>query len=88
MFCDLVGSTGLATRLDAEDWRMALFGYRRRRRTLVAAMLDDQRGDRHQMRDVGNRRPFAGVGPMKRVGIAKGFVELSRQRHRTSNRDL
>jgi hypothetical protein len=66
----------------------AVVKQRRDRLILVAAMLDDQRGDRHQMRDVGNRRPFGGVGPMKKVGIEKGFVEPSRQRHRTSNRDL
>src|SRR5271166_218037 len=27
MFCDLVGSTGLATRLDAEDWRNLVSSY-------------------------------------------------------------
>jgi class 3 adenylate cyclase len=27
MFCDLVGSTGLASRLDAEDWRNLVNGY-------------------------------------------------------------
>ncbi len=27
MFCDLVGSTGLASRLDAEDWRNLVSGY-------------------------------------------------------------
>ena len=43
MFCDLVGSTSLASKLDAEDWR-----------NLVGAYLDEasSRGD-------GPRRPCA-----------------------------
>src|SRR5690242_12487375 len=37
MFCDLVGSSGLANRLDPEDWNEILSGYRKMCGDLVAA---------------------------------------------------
>jgi hypothetical protein len=46
---------------------------------LIAAMLNDERGHGHQMRNVGDRRALARLLAMQVVGVAKGVVEALRK---------
>jgi hypothetical protein len=67
MFCDLVGSTALASRLDAEDWR-----------SLVNAYLDDARTNSRvsaREKQIADRREEAKrTGALSRQGCVTADV--------------
>ena len=89
MFCDLVGSTGLAERLDPEDMSDVLRIYRTACAEVVEryeGFLEDRRGDGLLMRfgppTVHEDDPYRAV----RTGL--GIVEAIRDRARAVKRDL